>query len=549
MRKFVLAVLLVLLAASTGQAEPQRPAPGFLLNLYHFNIQYVVGNERSMRAIIVESFEPLVDWYLAHPGWGADFEMQGIMIEYMGEHYPAVLEKFKKLINSGQCELVSFHLSDALLLAYPGHDEEWSLKLNDALFAKYGIKRSAVIFAQEEQFGEGFGVAGAPHGYRIAIMSGGAYGWNNDDGRFPFFTANGLIVLPGAGRTEPASGIKAKFQFCGDGELVVAAGVSPYFPGLFRKNLARLKVLEEQFNAAIKDGYRPSTVTAYVDALLAAGVKPQPLKPYLDSPWRVGDGSGVFQWMGKYSLPWERDYDIRTRAWQVRSLLIEAEAAGADPATLADAWYHMLNVEVSDPTGWYPLPVEVNFAYSEMEAVRKALAADGKLSLDELKKKAMSAPACGAAASAPLTLVTRGKAERATIKWSTLEGRADAFCVDVSWTGTGDGAVAFPWTTENIEYSPAMMENIVRVIPVSQTKSNPIHLALTNGLIGLGNGMYLVRDNNAGVVAAKLDFLAQQIAFEIQKGREKSYSFRFYLLKAKPDEALKFANEVNRIEP
>lgn len=549
MKKLTLAAVLVLFSLSVGRAQDQKPAPGFLLNVYHFNIQYVVGHEASMRRIIVESFEPLVDWYLAHPGWGADFEMQGMMIEYMGEHHPAVLEKFRKLINSGQCELVSFHLSDALNLAYPAHDQDWSIRLNDALLKKYGIKRSGVIFAQEHQFGEGFGVAGVPYGYRIGLMSGGAYGWNIDDDRFPFYEANGLMILTGGERTEPQSGIRSKFHFVGDGELIVTAGISPYFPGLFRKNLARLEVLEEQFKAYERDGLKPSTVTAYVDALLAAGVKPVPLKPYLDAPWRIGDGSGVFQWMGRYSLPWERDYDIRTRAWQVRSLLIEAERAGASQEVLADAWYHMLNVEVSDQTGWYPLPVEIRFAYDEIEAVRAALAKDGKLNLDELKKKAASAPTCGSVVTTPLGIITRGKAAKATVKWSTLDGRSDAWCVDVSWTGKGDGAVAFPWTAENIEYSPAMMEDIVRVIPVKELKGNVIHLALTNGLIGLGNGMYLVRDNNAGIVAARIDFPQKQIGFEIDRGKEKKYSFRFYLLKTTAEKALKFANEVNRVEP
>jgi hypothetical protein len=543
-------LLLVLCLCLGGTALPAQKPPGFLLNLYHFNIQYVVGHEASMRRIVVESFEPLVDFYLDHPGWGASFEMQGAMIEYMAGNYPAVLEKFKRLVNSGQCELITFHLSDALLLAYPDHDQEWSLKLNDALLEKYGVKRSGVIFAQEEQFGEGYARPGLPRGYKIAIMSPGQYDWFQDDDRFPFYTVNGLIVIPNSGATEAATGIRVRWQFLGDGELVVTGGFSPYFVGLFRKNPARLKLLEQQFQAAINEGYKPVTVTAYVDALLAACVQPQPLKPILDSPWRPGDGSGVFQWMGRYSLPWERDYDIRTQAWRTRSLLIEAERAGADPAVLAEAWYHLLMVEVSDPTGWYPLPVEVRFAYDEMDAVHAALAKDKSLDLAALERKAAAGPACGAAAIAPLALVTRGKAEDATIKWSTLEGRPDSYCLSVGWSGEGDGAVAFPWTAETVEYSPAMMEDLpLRVIPVKELKGNVIHLALPNGLIGLGNGMYLVRDNNAGIVAARVDFPARQIAFEVQKGREKSYSFRFYLLKSSVEEAHKFANEVNRVEP
>ena len=552
--KMKIAALLFAAALLAGLGAPAGAEPaasrGYLLNMYHFNIQYVVGDEASMHRIIVQSFEPLVDFYLAHPGWGADFEMQGVMIEFMGRNYPAVLEKFKRLVNSGQAELVTFHYTDALLLAFPGHDELWSLKLNDQLLDRWGIKRSGVIFCQEAQYGEGLSRLGKAHGYNTAVMTMSGYSWFQDDDRFPFFTVQGMDVIAKRDATEPTSGIKVKWAFCGDGELVATGGLSPYFAGLFRKNPVKLARLRAQFEKAEREGYKIATVSQYAAALHAAGVKPEPLKPILDSPWRPEDASGVLQWMGRDSQRWEKDYDMRTKNWQVRSLIIEAERAGASEAALSAAWSAMLNAECSDPSGWFPFKVEVNFDYQSMDEARAALASDPKLDLAALEKRANQAPACGKETPAPLELRLGGNAAKGSAKWSELTGTAGGYCLDVSWPGPGNGAVGFPWSGNTVEYSPAMMEDTVRAIPSSALKGKTIHLGLPNGLIGLGNAKYIVRDNQAGTVAGGIDFQKREVRFEVQKGREKDYRFRFYLLPgASAEDARKFANQVNRIEP
>ncbi|HUT51817.1 MAG TPA: hypothetical protein VM658_00355 [bacterium] len=548
---FTAITAVILMALLRGDARSDQPPRAFLLNMYHFNIQYVVGSEASMRRIIKQSFEPLVDFYLAHPGWGADFEMQGAMIEYMGESHPQVLEKFKQLVNSGQAELVTFHYGDQLLLAFPRHDQEWSLKINDKLLQKYGVKRSGVIFTQEAQFGEGFGPVGTEHGYDVAVMTTGTYNWFQDDDRFPYFTVNGIDVLTNKEATEPGTGIKVKWHFVGDGELVATAGISPYFPGLFRKNAAKLKLLEKQFQAAEKDGYKIAKVSEYVSALREAGVKPGALKPMLDSPWRPEDGSGVFQWMGKYATKWETDYDTRTKNWLTRDLLVEAERAGAQEPVLEEGWRHMINAEVSDPTGWYPFPVEVKFDYDEMEAVRETLQNSAGLDLKAMEAKAAARPETGEVVdTAPVAIRKFGTAQGAAVSWHKLASVPGAYVVEASWSGKGSGGLAFPWTAEMVEYSPALMEDTVRRIAVKDLKGKNIHVALTNGLIGLGNDAYLVRDNAAGYVAAGLYFDRREIIFEVQNGKEDHYAFRFYLLtSSSPDAALKLADQVNDVAP
>ncbi len=544
----LLVICAIFMSPSRPQAGPQPEA--YLLNMYHFNIQYVVGHDDSMRRIVKQSFEPLVDFYLDHPGWGASFEMQGRMVEYMAKKHPRVLAKFRKLVNSGQAELVSFHYGDQLLLAFPGHDQDWSLRINDRVLAEHDLDRSGVIFAQEAQFGEGYSVMAEKHGYDTAVMTTSQYRWFQDDDRFPYFTVNGMEVVTNRDATHEESGIKVKWQFLGDGELVVTGGFSPYFPGLFHKNPVRLALLERKMEKAAEKGYKPSTVTEYVEALRSAGVKPKKLRPVLDSPWRPEDGSGVFQWMGKYATIWEKDYDMRTKNWQVRSVLIEAERSGADPGLLEEAWGYMVNAEVSDPSGWFPLPVEVEWDYKMMDRVKKTLERDPALDMQVLSRRAGERPACtGEVPGPPLKLETWGKAADAKISWGGLK-EAEGYCVSVKWSGKGDGGIGFPWQADSIEYSPAMMEDVVRTINMDDIKGKSIHLGLTNGFIGLGGSDYLVRDNAAGCVAAGLYPDKKQIAFEIENGKEEDYSFRFYLFQnADPNLVLEFANRVNRVSP
>src|SRR4051812_39200200 len=116
--------LCLLLAALTSCASaPRRPSSApideaaiqrgmqlagkFGLSLYHWNVQYVLGSRETEDALVLQSFEPIVDLYLKHPTWKVTFEMQGYMVEVMAERHPGVLKKLKVLVDNGQVELVS----------------------------------------------------------------------------------------------------------------------------------------------------------------------------------------------------------------------------------------------------------------------------------------------------------------------------------------------------------------------------------------------------------------------------------------------------------
>src|SRR5690348_12030945 len=84
-----------------AHADPQKK---FALAVMHFNVQYVAGGmvgfwtkpdpmtdlnaEQIEDQIVVESFEPVLDLYAAHPTWGCDLEMQGYMLDVIGSRHP-----------------------------------------------------------------------------------------------------------------------------------------------------------------------------------------------------------------------------------------------------------------------------------------------------------------------------------------------------------------------------------------------------------------------------------------------------------------------------
>ncbi len=523
---------------------------GYVLNMYHFNLQYVAGSDKAMRAGVEKGLEPLLDVYLAHPAWKADFELQAEFITYLAANYPKVLDKFRQLSKSGQAEVVSFHYSDQLILGFPALDQNRSLKLTREIFQQYDIPLSGVIFTQEAQFGQGVCALGKEWGYQIAVMTPGPYNWFQDDPGLPYFSCRGIVVLkaenpdiaPEQIKTEDVNGVKVKWYFLGDGELVVTGGVSPYFGALFRINQARVKKVESDFTKLQAEGYQIATVSEYVSALQKKGTAPRPLKPALDAPWRPEDDQGVFTWMGKYVMPREDDYGIRTQNWQTRSWLIAAEEAGIDWSSLRSAWMNQLDAEVSDSTGWFPLPVELRYSPEKsqlvLEEVKKLCPncrpEKMKLDLEPIAEKDF-----------PVSAKVVG-AQKADEKFFRVTGREGLFAVEAGFTAGKDSKLAFPFTGNEIVYSPAMLEDQVVRIPLDLIK-HPLHyVGLANGLIALDQNLWLIRDNQAGMVACGIDPDQKEIHFRVKGASGRGIFFRVYILKGSERDALDFANQLNQ---
>jgi len=527
-------------------------AEGYVLNMYHFNLQYVAGSDKAERMGVEKGLEPLLDIYLAHPDWKADFELQAEFISYLAGNYPAVLDKLRKLAKNGQAEIVSFHYSDQLILGFPALDQERSLQLVKEIFQEYDVPLSKVIFTQEAQFGEGVCKLGKKWGYQVAVMTPGPYNWFQDDPGYPYFSCRGFEVLKAEDPdikpekaveyTDAQSGVKARGYFVGDGELVVTGGISPYFAGIFRPNRGRIKKIETDFKRYQEEGYRIATVGEYLEALHRNNVQPRPLKPILDAPWRPEDDAGVFTWMGNYVLPKENDYGIRTENWQARSWLLAAEKAGYPWERLKDIWKNQLDAEVTDSTGWFPFEVEIKYSQAKSRMV-----IDGVQKLcpackpEEMKLELLPVSAKDFPVAAKVT-----GAESSELKFFQVKGRENLYALEARFTAGRDSKLAFPFTGPAIVYSPAMIEEELVRIPLNSIKHRQHYVGLTNGLIALDDDLWLVRDNKAGTVACGIDPAEKEIHFRVKGASGKEFFFRIYIFRGGEKEALAFANALNQ---
>jgi len=542
-------VLLAGLAGFKAFAED-----GYILNMYHFNLQYVAGSDQAERAGVEKGLEPLLDIYLAHPGWKADFEMQSEFITYLAKNYPKVLEKLRTLAKNGQAEMVSFHYSDQLILGFPALDEERSLKLTGEIFEQYDVPLSGVIFTQEAQFGEGVCRLGKKWGYKVAVMTPGSYNWFQDDPGYPYFSCRGFEVLKAEDPdikpekaveyADAGSGVKAKWYFLGDGELVVTGGISPYFAGLFRPSGARIKKIEADFKRYQSEGYKIATVGEYLEALHRNKVQPRPLKPMLDAPWRPEDDSGVFTWMGKQTLPKEQDWAIRTENWQARSWLLAAEKAGFNWEQLREVWKDQLDAEVTDSTGWFPFAVELRYSPAKSKAVIDAVK---KLCPDCKPEHMQFDLAPIAVGDFPVAARVVG-AKKEETKFFKVKGRDNLYAVETKITTGKDTKLSFPFTGPEIVYSPAMIEMEAVHIPLDRIKHSDFYVGLTNGLAALDQDLWIIRDNQAGMVACGFDPDNQEIHFRLKGGPGREIFYRVFVFKGPEKEALAFANQLNQTQ-
>ena len=529
---------------------------GYVLNLYHFNLQYVAGSEKAMRAGVEKSLSPLLDFYLAHPGWKADFEMQAEYLEYLANNYPMVLDKLKKLAKAGQAEMVSFHYSDQLILGFARLDQERSLRLVKEVFEQYDIPLSRVIFTQEAQFGEGVCALGKDWGYEVAVITANQYDWFQDDPGIPYFDCRGLKVLKAENpdvlvekiKSEGYGPIRVKWYFLGDGEIVVTGGIPPYFPALFKPSETIIKRMETDFKKLEQEGYKIATVSEYVEALNRNKIYPRPLKPILDAPWRPEDDQGVWTWMGKYGLSWEDDYGVRTENWKARSWLISAEKAGISWEQLRTVWKHQLDAEVTDSTGWVPIKVEVNYSRKNSQEVIEGVQ---KLCPEcKPEDKAMELRERFEEFSEddfPVGVKVVGAKNRAQ-KFYRIRGIDGLYALELNLKAGRDSRVSFPFAGSKIIYSPAMLEAELVKIDLSQIK-HPLHyVGLPNGLIGLDEGLWLIRDNRAGMVALGIDPKNKEVHFRVKGASGRDFFYRFFIFSGSDKSALEFANQLNQTE-
>lgn len=523
-----------LTAVGPAAAESKR----FALSMMHFNVQYVAGGlkgflvaadpsidldaEQVEDAIVRESFEPVLDMFAAHPTWGADIELQGYMLDVMAARHGEVLDKLRALAKSGQIEVVSFHYSDQLFMAFPPASWEKSAELDAATFAKHDVPLGSAVFCQEGQAGIGMAGAMAAHGYQTLVFPKNLWGYQLGDGPTePIYRWGDarMITSRGGTWTRGADSLEASFWFVDDGELLATGDFDPYIAEHFKKDPAAIAATEAELAGLEAGGFDVATVSEFAAAAEAFAPPADP-PALLDGTWQPSSTDGISRWLGGFGLWWvdERDNDVRTLGAMAQRELLAAEAAAAAAgldarAELDGAWRLLALGLVSDASGINPFRGEIEYGIahatealriaSDVVARSKTTLGLGAVAIDTSSGTvvAQAPPAAPASATAPLALVVSPGDRSLTQTWTALA--PDDFLVDLAF-GAGDErtlTVTFPGTGGDIVYTPGLASSPVHV-PRAGVPWDHFELALSDGLVGLGGDVFAIKDQAMVHVAA-----------------------------------------------
>jgi hypothetical protein len=596
-----------LLCAGVDALEPAAWAPGtkFSLAIYHFNLQYVAGgihgflgqpdtSEQDLEDLIItESFLPLVALFERHPTWGGSFEMQGLFLEVLEQRFPELLVRFGRLVQRGQVDLMSFHWSDQLFLAYPYRDQKWSWDQNQRLLERFCLPPSPAFFTQEGQYGEGMAAMAHELTDAMAVLPRNQLSFNlgADKPRGLWLERDGLRLLTTDDYIDAASGWVLDWNFVDDAELLATGGINPYFPSIFLVNEKAVEEYEAKLQALEDGGFRVTTIREYRRRLEAAGVAPTPIPFVHDGQWQSDAGDNLYQWMG-FGAGWagdERDNTILTgnvkvsrRIRAAEILLDQADAAGEDTADLRarldGAIRELLKAEVSDSTGWRPYIVEVRYSLDHAAAAEAAVQAvlvgaldllglpgDAWVDLRAADVRTENPPAeppdLLPEPPFPFVLDDGGRGAATTVEdhFDHVEVWIEFPWREPSTAGSDRPAplrVSVPEPLTEFVYSPALLEDRVIHAPLADyellveqdvTPKNRLCVGTPNGLVGLGADRWLVVDTATLHVATCLS--AGGVWWEDQTHPNQDTAlWHLYYLEGTEEEALELAWRVN-VEP
>jgi hypothetical protein len=550
------------------------------------------GNDKVEDFIVRESFLPILQMYDKHPTWGVDLELQAYMIDVMAARHPDVLNLLRKLAQRGQVEIISFHYNAQFFLGFPREDLHRSLAAVKAAFQKHCLPLSGVVFNQEGQAGEGRQKMLVDEGYTVGVHPKNLFYYvhQNTSNPWPYFASEGGDLIVGGAGVDPSSGIQLAWNFMDDGELAAAPEVSgqklnPYFATTANHDPASLAKLEQERADTEKQGFYMTTIGDYVRHLKAEKIEEKTAPALLDGTWQPNSTDSVHRWLGGRGL-WgadENDFEVRSGNYEARTLVsgvqVLAEvaqqagkSAANQDARLAKLWKDLWRVEVSDCSGVNPWLAEVQWALDHNPQIMldaQQLATELKAALG-YKYSAHVDIAARTSVDQPLPFLpalpevdppadmTATKVEvdgrTVTVKWYKLGEKIWRMRIDFGAASADNDPfgrelkVTFPRFTDVIAYSPGLLDDVVRSYPFSafEFQQDHVWLPVPNGLIGLGNGWYVVKHARLENLAARVNVKAPEIAFSDETVRlALAPTWQFEVLQGTAEDALAVAKHLN----
>lgn len=582
----------------------------FALTMFHFNVEYVIGgleyldedtgqlvqflglplnegwdNDRVEDYIIRETLLPMLEMYDEHPTWRATFEMQAYAIEVMAERHRDVLHLLRELAQRGQIELVSFHYAAQLFLGYPAEDQVRSLERTREIFEDHCLPLSDVVFNQEGQAGEGRQRLLVEQGWRIGVFPRNLWRYVRDGEQYwPYYASEGGVLIVGPGGVDPESGIEVTWPFFDDGELrAVAEGINPYAAAIGPHVPARVAEYAATLQELEDEGWKHTTITDYVHQLEGRDLEMPDAPPLLDGTWQPPSTDSIHRWLGGRSqanVGDEEDNRVRSGNAVARmhadatQVLIDVasetlEDTSAWQAEMDEIWTALWHAEVSDASGVNPWRAEVLWCLAlndevleRTEALRDEildvqgwehvevdLAARTAVGIDEVPTPPAPAPI-----DPWFEVTVDAPARSSSVTWIGIEEDRARVLVDIGASELCDACddrridVGFPRTMDTIAYTPGLIEDEVRTYGLDEFSflEDEVYLPLPNGLIGIGEDLWVIKHVRRVHIAARVSPSDSAIRFiDAAIWRETAPIWVFEVVRGTAEEALQIANDLN----
>ncbi len=570
------------------------------LGLFHFNVQNVAGELSAYHRYCAEVVLPFLRAVAGRKDFRLTFEMAGNGLEFLADNYPAAIDLLRSLIADEKIELVSSTYAPTLWVAFPRRDLEHSIKLNQKVLERLGLRASRIFFAQEGFFGSGLEVVS--DWFEIAICKDDTLRMcANRSAEHPAYQLGKLTVVIGANnllnelgawivRTiqagkspELSSFYEAHIQ---EGINFSSHSLAEYIDGTidglqwhwyhlgdahhftttaFPQNWESffcdpgwMALTCEMLEGFMTDGYQLGFISEFVRHLAVEAIEPLP--KMIEGSWNPKRSRGVYVWMGRQEQHWQGGAALLTLAWRARKALRESEARLDQvddflkrqkmQQQVDDIWKQQILAESSDPLGWSPLPCEVNFGREQGDRVLQmcaTLRCGSSYGLDDVELIGTSAgERMGTRIAKPIVtaelLGTDG-----TIEWRTIcdsvslcEAR---FRVEEHVCG-----IRFKRTSDDIAYCPSGSDQKPVDLVLERFQESELYLPLANGFISLNKDLHLIRDNCSVAVAARVSKREPWVTFAVEGAPEgRLYEWRFIVFQGPIMSAVCKANEVNSI--
>jgi len=347
------------------------------------------------------------------------------------------------------------------------------------------------------------------------------------------------------------------------------------FPGdivRYQRNPDWLHLAEQCLLEYEHQGYQLATITEFLQAIDQSGFEPPLAEPLLDGNWNMGRSRGCFTWLGWNRNESQNDLAVRTHNWKSRTQLLQLEGATKESSLeptdkeelkkdIQDIWEHQLLAEVSDSTGWFPLQPEVWFGLQESETVLNQVAKlSGKLQPHTDSKNFSVDPYMQSMSNEiyrvngvkeiPLseayvrnfTLV----GAKGRIKLLAIDKYTQRLFVDFRPKDTVSGIQCY-LDTEQLIYSPAILEDQVVAYDLSAFQPNQLYLPLVNGLIGIGNETYLIKHNITMHIACCIDKSNHMLRFVLENPKHDPRQWIMTIFRGSVEDAIQLALRINCI--